>query len=74
MVTAVNFLKLRLPCLAMMALAMYVGASSAISRVEVTLPADEYDPATFESYIRAAAGGGKDIKVTVEGEEIIEEL
>jgi hypothetical protein len=34
--------------------------------VTIELPEDEYDPATFESYIRAAAGGGREIKITVE--------
>ena len=34
--------------------------------VTVTLPEDEYDPATFEAYIRAAAGGGRDLKIEVE--------
>jgi hypothetical protein len=35
-------------------------------RFEITLPEDEYDPDTFEAIIRAAAGGGKEIQVTVQ--------
>jgi hypothetical protein len=52
----------------------YFASYTKRARYEITVPLDEYDPATFESYIRAAAGGGKDIQVTVEGGEIIEEL
>jgi hypothetical protein len=36
-------------------------------RVEMTVPADEYDPATFEAYMRAAVGGGREVQVHVEG-------
>jgi len=42
-------------------------------RLEITLPEDEYDPLTFESYIRAAAGGGREIQVTVVGEPVFQE-
>jgi hypothetical protein len=35
-------------------------------RYEITVPEDEYDPATFEAYIRAAAGGGRDLQINVQ--------
>jgi hypothetical protein len=41
-------------------------------RFEITLPEGEYDPLTFESYIRAAAGGGKDIQVVVVGAPVVQ--